>query len=155
VTRGSWLLADQAIVSLASFLAAAIVGRVCGREELGIYGLAVSIFWLVAGVPNSLIWTPYTSRVAKMPPQRRAFYTGSVTWHAILVAMAIAASLLAIGLVSIPLLSIVDKVLILRGGRAEAFGAPRDVLRRVAGPAKPVEPHAAAAPVPQIAQAAP
>jgi ATP-binding cassette subfamily C protein len=53
------------------------------------------------------------------------------------------------------LLSIVDKVLILRGGRAEAFGAPRDVLRRVAGPAKPVEPQAAAAPVPQIAQAAP
>jgi ATP-binding cassette subfamily C protein len=29
------------------------------------------------------------------------------------------------------LLNIVDKVLILRGGRAEAFGAPRDVLRRL------------------------
>jgi ATP-binding cassette subfamily C protein len=29
------------------------------------------------------------------------------------------------------LLNIVDKVLILRGGRAEAFGAPKDVLRRL------------------------
>ena len=29
------------------------------------------------------------------------------------------------------LLNIVDKVLILRGGRAEAFGPPRDVLRRL------------------------
>jgi ATP-binding cassette subfamily C protein len=29
------------------------------------------------------------------------------------------------------LLNIVDKVLILRGGRADAFGPPRDVLRRV------------------------
>jgi ATP-binding cassette, subfamily C, bacterial len=32
------------------------------------------------------------------------------------------------------LLSIVDKVLILRGGRAEAFGPPKEVLRRVLGP---------------------
>ena len=53
------------------------------------------------------------------------------------------------------LLSIVDKVLILRGGRAEAFGPPRDVLRRVAGPAKPVEPQVPAAQAPQTAQAAP
>jgi ATP-binding cassette subfamily C protein len=29
------------------------------------------------------------------------------------------------------LLNIVDKVLILRGGRAEAFGSPQDVLRRL------------------------
>jgi ATP-binding cassette subfamily C protein len=32
------------------------------------------------------------------------------------------------------LLSIVDKVLILRGGRAEAFGPPKEVLRRVLAP---------------------
>lgn len=31
------------------------------------------------------------------------------------------------------LLNIVDKVLVLRGGRAEAFGEPRDVLRRLVG----------------------
>jgi ATP-binding cassette subfamily C protein len=37
------------------------------------------------------------------------------------------------------LLSIVDKVLILRAGRAEAFGAPKDVLRRVLNP-KPAAP---------------
>jgi ATP-binding cassette subfamily C protein len=43
------------------------------------------------------------------------------------------------------LLSIVDKVLILRGGRAEAFGAPKDVLRRVANPQQPA-PAAAAKP---------
>jgi len=101
--RGSWVVADQAIVSLASFLAAAIVGRVSGREELGVYGLAVSIFWLAAGIPNSLVWTPYTARAAKMPPARRVAYSGSVTWHALLIALAISATLLVIGLASLPL----------------------------------------------------
>ena len=33
------------------------------------------------------------------------------------------------------LLNIVDKILILRGGRADAFGPPKEVLRRVLGPA--------------------
>jgi ATP-binding cassette, subfamily C, bacterial len=46
------------------------------------------------------------------------------------------------------LLSIVDKVLILRGGRAEAFGPPREVLRR-ALVSKPgaEQPTAAVAPI--------
>ena len=100
VLRGSWVIIDQGIVSLANFFAAAIVGRVCGREEMGIYGLAVSIFWLVAAIPNSLVWTPYTSTAAKLPRRRRAIYAGSVTFHAGLVTVSIAAVLLVLGLVS-------------------------------------------------------
>ena len=46
------------------------------------------------------------------------------------------------------LLNIVDKVLILRGGRAEAFGPPRDVLRRLLH-------NGAAPPQPQPAGGAP
>jgi ATP-binding cassette, subfamily C, bacterial len=46
------------------------------------------------------------------------------------------------------LLNIVDKVLILRGGRGEAFGPPRDVLRRLlngaGGPQSPAQPAALA-----------
>jgi ATP-binding cassette subfamily C protein len=42
------------------------------------------------------------------------------------------------------LLNIVDKVLILRGGRADAFGTPQDVLRRLyAAKAQPPVPAAA------------
>ena len=44
------------------------------------------------------------------------------------------------------LLNIVDKVLILRAGRADAFGPPKDVLRRVLN-AKPGD-------APQLAAAA-
>jgi ATP-binding cassette subfamily C protein len=47
------------------------------------------------------------------------------------------------------LLNIVDKVLILRGGRAEAFGPPREVLRRVL-PAKPADLPAAPGPGAQL-----
>ena len=52
------------------------------------------------------------------------------------------------------LLSIVDKVLILRGGRVEAFGPPKDVLRRVMNP-KPAAPSPGPeAPPAKIAEAA-
>lgn len=97
--RGMWVVADQAVVSLASFLATVIVGRVCGRYELGVYGLAISIFWLAAGVPNALVWTPYTSRAARLPARRRAVFAGSATVHAVLVAVAISAVVLLVGLV--------------------------------------------------------
>jgi ATP-binding cassette subfamily C protein len=50
------------------------------------------------------------------------------------------------------LLSIVDKVLILRGGRVEAFGPPKDVLRRVMNP-KPAAPAPEAQPA-KVAEAA-
>jgi ATP-binding cassette subfamily C protein len=50
------------------------------------------------------------------------------------------------------LLSIVDKVLILRGGRVEAFGPPKDVLRRVMNP-KPASP-APEPPPAKVAEAA-
>ena len=97
--HGVWTLADQAVVSLASFLTTVIVGRSCGQNEMGIYGLAVSIFWLAAGIPNALVWMPYTSRAAKLSPQRRAIFAGSVTSHALAVAAALAGILLILGLV--------------------------------------------------------
>jgi O-antigen/teichoic acid export membrane protein len=102
VQRGAWVVADQVVVSLASFVATVIVGRVSGRYELGVYGLAVSIFWLAAGVPNALVWTPYTARAARLPTRRRALFAGSATIHAVVVALAIAAVVLLVGLTPLP-----------------------------------------------------
>lgn len=103
--QSAWVVGDQAVVSLASFLAAVIVGRVCGSFELGVYTLAVSIFWLAAGIPNALVWTPYTSHAARLPAARRALFAGSATLHAALVALAVAGVILALGLLPIPGLS--------------------------------------------------
>jgi O-antigen/teichoic acid export membrane protein len=99
IQRGAWVVTDQAVVSLASFLATVIVGRMCGRYELGVYGLAISIFWLAAGIPNALVWTPYTSRAARLPAGRRAVFAGSATVHALVIALAISAVVLLVGLV--------------------------------------------------------
>ena len=42
--QGIWVMADQAVVSLASFLALVVVGRTCSQADLGVYGLAVYTF---------------------------------------------------------------------------------------------------------------
>jgi Na+-driven multidrug efflux pump len=98
---GIGVVADQAVVSLSSFLATVIVGRACGQHELGVYGLAVSIFWLVAGIPNSLVWTPYTSRVARLPAARRAAFAGSALVHCAATALLLAGVILSLGLLPI------------------------------------------------------
>jgi O-antigen/teichoic acid export membrane protein len=93
-----WVVCDQAIVSLASFVATVIVGRACGREELGIYVLATTMFWLLAGIPNALAWTPFTARAPRMSSGRRAGYCGSVTIHTVLLTTILAAIFLVAGL---------------------------------------------------------
>jgi O-antigen/teichoic acid export membrane protein len=85
-----WVVGDQAVVSLASFITTVIVGRVGGRTELGIFVLATTTFWLVTGIPNALTWTPYTSRAPRMSFGRRASYCGSVTIHTMLLTATIA-----------------------------------------------------------------
>ncbi|HVT28405.1 MAG TPA: lipopolysaccharide biosynthesis protein [Lacipirellulaceae bacterium] len=93
-----WVVADQAVVSLASFATTVVVGRVCGSEELGIYVLATTTFWLLAGIPNALTWTPFTSRAPRMSSGRRAGYCGSVTIHTVLLTSVLAAVLVIAGL---------------------------------------------------------
>jgi O-antigen/teichoic acid export membrane protein len=106
LAHGFWVAGDQAVVSLANFLSTVIVGRVCGQEEMGIYGLAVSIFWLAAAIPNALVWTPYTSRAAGLTPRRRAIFAGSVTSHALAVAAVFSVVLLSLSL--LPLAGAID-----------------------------------------------
>jgi O-antigen/teichoic acid export membrane protein len=90
LVQTAWIVGDQAVVSLASFASTVIVGRVCGREELGIYVLATTMFWLLVGIPNALTWTPFTSRAPRMSPERRASYCGSITIHTVLLTLALA-----------------------------------------------------------------
>jgi O-antigen/teichoic acid export membrane protein len=98
--QGMWVVADQAVVSLASFFALVVVGRNCSPSDLGIYGLAVYTFWLAAGIPNALVWVPYTARVPRMAGQRRQLFAGSATIHAAIVALVLAGATLLIGAVA-------------------------------------------------------
>jgi O-antigen/teichoic acid export membrane protein len=66
---------DQAIVSVASFATMAFVGRL-GKDEIGIFSLGISSFWLVAGISNALVWIPYTSRAAHLHGAARQQFRG-------------------------------------------------------------------------------
>jgi O-antigen/teichoic acid export membrane protein len=72
-TLGFFTLWDQALVSVSSFAVMALVGRL-SKEELGVYALAMSTFWLIAGLPNAIAWIPYTARAAHLSgPDRDRF----------------------------------------------------------------------------------
>ncbi len=98
LVQTAWIVCDQAVVSLASFASTVIVGRFCGREELGIYVLATTMFWLLVGIPNALTWTPFTSRAPRMSTERRARYCGSITIHTVLLTVILAAVFQVAGL---------------------------------------------------------
>jgi O-antigen/teichoic acid export membrane protein len=74
-TLGFFTLWDQALVSVSSFVAMALVGRL-SKEELGIYALAMSTFWLIAGLPNAIAWIPYTARAAHLSGTDRDQFRG-------------------------------------------------------------------------------
>jgi len=60
--RKSWLVAllDQAVVSGTSLGTTVLVGRYCGSDALGLFGLAFSVLVLSNGIQASLVTTPYT-----------------------------------------------------------------------------------------------
>ena len=107
-SASTWGFVDQGIVSVASFAAAAIVGRVCGSDQLAVYSLAVSTFWLVVGIPNALVWTPYTSLAPKLSGEARQHYAGSALIHMTIVTLVIAVATLMIGFMPWPNLSASD-----------------------------------------------
>lgn len=94
----TWILFDQAVVSLASFLGYVILGVVCEARELGLYSLALRLFWPAAGIPNALVWTPYTSLAPRLSPQRLRLFSGSVLAHLVTVAVGLSALFVVLGL---------------------------------------------------------
>jgi O-antigen/teichoic acid export membrane protein len=94
-SHGVGVIVDQGVVSLASFLTTAIVGRFCGDHELGVFSLAVSSFWLAAGIPNSLVWTPYTARGLRLTADRQKAFAGSALIHATVIGIGFAVASIA------------------------------------------------------------
>lgn len=91
--QNSLCFVDQGIVSVISFVGAALVGRICGDEELGIYGTAVTTFWLLAGIPNALVWTPFVAKAPRLTQARRELYKDSSTLQVVLLAVIVASLL--------------------------------------------------------------
>jgi O-antigen/teichoic acid export membrane protein len=77
-----WLtLTDQAVVSIASFAASVIIGRLCGAEQLGLYVLSQTLIGLVAEFQEVLVWSPYTFFSSRLVGRDLQLYTGGVLLH--------------------------------------------------------------------------
>ena len=74
-------LADQAVVSLASFCTGVIIGRSCGKDQLGLYVLGMSIINFLLQMQYAFISSPYTVFSPQLGGASRARYTGSTLLH--------------------------------------------------------------------------
>lgn len=79
--RGLVYVADQGIVSAASFLTSTLLGRGGGREELGLYYLALSLVLMARGIQDQVIAAPYIIYSPRRTGTDLAEYTGSVLSH--------------------------------------------------------------------------
>jgi O-antigen/teichoic acid export membrane protein len=81
-------IADQALVSGASFATSVIIGRTCSKEDLGVYSLALSLVLLVRGIQGELVCSPYTIFSSRRGGRDLAEYTGSALVHYLILSVA-------------------------------------------------------------------
>jgi len=67
-------IGDQAIISGTNFLTTIVVGRWCGPEGLGIFGLGLTLIFLLVATQESLITTPYTIFLARTDDSNKPTY---------------------------------------------------------------------------------
>jgi len=95
VPSGVLSVADQTVASATTFLTGALVGRVCSKEEFGLYTLGFSVVTLLMTVQASLIATPFMVRYPRLTGGDARRFAGSSLAHAI--AFATLAALVAAG----------------------------------------------------------
>ena len=74
-------LIDQGIVSVANFLTGLIIGRICTKEQFGLYMLGFTVITMATCVQDSLILTPYTIYSPRLKGTALARYTASTFLH--------------------------------------------------------------------------
>ncbi len=79
--QGFLTLCDQGGVSATNFATGVVVGRVCGKAELGAYTLAWTLMALATGISATLTTTPYTVFGPQLSRRRRSRYLGSILVH--------------------------------------------------------------------------
>ena len=90
-------LFDQGIVSIASFLTGAVIGRACTKDEFGLYMLGLTILFVVLGPQTSLISQPYMVFSPRLDGASRARLTGSVVVHQLVITLIVFVALAIAG----------------------------------------------------------
>ena len=102
-TRGGMVsLADQMVASATNFLTGMIIGRVCARDEFGLYMLCMSVVLFVLDLQTSIISSPFMIYSQRLSGRRHALYLGSTLVHqwalALLLILLLAGGHLLLGL---------------------------------------------------------
>lgn len=79
--KSALAIGGQGMVSCANFLTNIIIGRLCGKEELGLYALGFTLVAFVSELQMSLISTPYMVFSPRLEGEEHARYTGSSLAH--------------------------------------------------------------------------
>ena len=74
-------LFDQAVVSATGFATSVIIGRLCSREELGVFYLALTIVYFARGIQEQVVSAPYVIYCHARRGEAQALYSGSALLH--------------------------------------------------------------------------
>jgi len=82
-------LIDQAVVSVANFLTGLIIGRICTKEQFGLYALGFTVITMGICVQDSLILTPYTIYSPRLKGAELSQYKASTFFHQFLYSLCV------------------------------------------------------------------
>lgn len=82
-------LLDQGIVSVANFFTGLIIGRICTKEQFGLYALGFTVITMGICVQDSLILTPYTIHSPRLKGVELSQYKASTFFHQLLYSLCI------------------------------------------------------------------
>jgi O-antigen/teichoic acid export membrane protein len=91
-------LVDQLIAGGANFVTVLLLGRLGGTHELGVFALTMTVYYLVLGVQESLITTPYTIFGARLQGANHRQYSGAALCQSAVWAGCVCTILAALGL---------------------------------------------------------
>jgi O-antigen/teichoic acid export membrane protein len=89
-------LCDQGAVSITNFATAVMIGRVCGKAELGVYSLAWTLITITTGIIATLNSAPYTVFGPQLERSVRRLYLGSILVHQSLLSTLFASLILSV-----------------------------------------------------------
>lgn len=87
IRKGGLSVIDQAVVSGTSFLSSVLVGRMCSKEDLGVYALGLSVLLLARGIQGETVSAPYMVYCHRRRDRDLASYTGSTLVHQAIVTL--------------------------------------------------------------------
>lgn len=122
-------IADQIVASATTFLTGALVGRVCAKEEFGLYTIGFSLLTLLMTVQASVIATPFMIRYPRLATDDARRFAGSSLVHQGAFALFVSAIVLLCGALARPMHAALAQTL-LGLGAALAFLLLRDYVRQ-------------------------